>query len=629
MSAEDCKRCNGPPSLTKEHWEEWWPIIKDLYWKKGKKLPEIRQIMHEQHNFHCKERQYKTKFNNKENDQPSKRLRSEQYQAMATVASAYGTQTVSFKAWRGQRQVTVTIQQIHKELGRCRKRDTGSQRQGMSLSEARAILAEKNIQEELGLMHISSQDTPGLPPQLDTPSSPDGSDSGLSAASPIDSPTTPTNCHPLLASSPASYRPYIVEHGERGLSLAGMDVLMSQHTLSEYPNTYQFSFLNSPTALKACPPLSLTTDRLGQFSVDRGLPPPQAPLNDEKQRTIKWAQSFYLKSFAAENYSLHDLTKLKAEAIQDLKATLMVDPANQYILPCLNEVATVLGTNEKWAQLEEFLRESCVVIDGVECDDSPLTIPFRYALAACVDDSKAKALYGSKLQRTHDYMVPRYGKKHPNVLINCYYWAWHLHHEYQLYDDVINILLSRLYITLQQEGKYLDGHNLMIVNCMVMLGTAYARTQQHEVACNTFEQALWRLCPHRYLSAYRMVILLGLAESRAKLGDLPAAESRMNEVIQGRIEIFGYSSQLTWAAIETFYDILKSTRQEHAADAMYRHHTQQYARQQDRQWYLDRNLDVPPGLQIPSDRSAETWSAALPTRSQDQPLQAQTEEGRG
>ena len=117
-----------------------------------------------------------------------------------------------------------------------------------------------------------------------------------------------------------------------------------------------------------------------------------------------------------------------------LRTMLLVHPENHDILVCLVEVVVVLSTNQTWTHLEQFLRGSNQVIEM----SSPLAIPFRYALAACTDDKRAKLDYGSQLQTANDHVIPRFGKNHPHVLVDSYYLAWHLMDKKD-YVKVINI----------------------------------------------------------------------------------------------------------------------------------------------------------------------------------------------
>ena len=618
MLAGECERCNGPPSLTKEDWDRCWPTIKDLYYHRKTKLPELRQIMHDQHDFHGKERQYKTRFNREKNEH-SKRLRIEQYQAMATVANANGSQSVSFKAWRGGCQVTVTTQQIHKELGRCRKRATVSKRPEMSFSTAMALLKAKNVQVELRPTYFPSQDALEPPALVESPASPDGSDSSITAATPTESPVMPANPLKLHAANQPHQKPYLVEHGDGGVSLAGMHASLSQQSLPEGADPWEFYFMGPVADSSGYSMLSACADQFGQLSMDRGLPRPQPPLNEGKQRTIRWAQPFYMDCFATDKTYLQDLNRLKADAIHTLRTTLRVHPENHYILPCLNEVVTVLSTNEKMTQLEEFLRESDRVIEW----NSPLVIPFRYALAACVQDSELKRYYASQLRTTNEYMVSKFRKSHPNILVNSYYLAWHLmdDREYGTVIKILEKLLGKAQKTFGGDNLY-GGNNLMIVNCMAMLGRAYAETDQHEAACGMYDQALARFYDHPYLKAYRLMIKLRLALSQAKSGNVTWAEAHMEQVIQGRLEVSGYTSEATWSAIETLCEILKAAEKGQAAEALYKHHTHQYSRQQNRQYYLDRKLEVPPDLWDLPDKTLAPWSATLTVRSHSQPHQS-------
>ena len=620
MEAEDCtkcSRCNEPVSVTAEDWNHCGDRIKDLYLNQGWHLPQIRQEMHKYYDFHCKERQYKTKFK-KDPAYGSKRLLGDQYEAMAVVAKAQ-PQTINFRALRGGRQVDISLPQIHKELMRRRKRrsrDPPSRVHEMALDKAIEILNTARIQVISGSGVVSLQDDSRLLPFFETPASRSGSDSSCGVATPTGTPAS-LNESTSAFSRHSSYNfgrgPYTVDHGDGiQLSTHGMGILMKQQTLSEPLDPLVYLYMNSADDGRASLDASV-----GGNPFERGLPRPRAPENEEKQRTLRWAQPFYMGCFSAAKYALHDLTELKADAIKSLRTILLVNPENKHVFPCLNEVVTVLSMNEKWVQLEEFLRQSIGVIE----ENSPLATPFRYALAACIDDSDAKNHYGSMLQQTHNYMVPRCGLKHPNLLVNSYYWAWH-QMDNGKHGQVINLLRDRLAEAQNLlDGQKWDGHNLMIVNCLVMLGRAYFETNQHQKACNSYERALGHLYGHSYLQAYHLMILLRLAQSQVALGDMALAELHVKQVVHGRIAILGYSSQSTSSAIDDYYNLLQCMQQKQKADEMYMYHTQVCERLQDRQWYAERRLDIPKTLLDPTGAVTGTWSAPIPMRPQHTPLQ--------
>ena len=622
MEPEDCNecsRCNGPVSLTKEDWARCAPIIKNYYLNQGWRLPKIRQEMHRTHNFHCKERQYKTHFKNTPG-YLSKRLRSEQYHAMAVVAQAE-TQSVHFRAPRGGRQVDITLQQIHKELGRCRKRRSRglpSKADEMTLDKAKWILDSTGIEVVYG-PGVDSVDAARLLPHFEAPASPDGSESSLSVSTPVDGPASPVDFgHPYTLHQ-YSYSNYSLHTSDQSdgrlLSTTGMGLLVSQQPLQEDQNDFDLTFLPHVLALNDCSMLPINANPFGEF--DRSLPPPQSPLNKHKQRTVRWASPFYMACVVSDKATLHNINELKVEAIQEFKCILNDDPANRYILPCLNEVVTVLGANEKHAQLREFLSESCRVIESLESETSLLATPFRYCLAVCMGDTNAKEQYGSMLSRTHDYMVPIFGGKHPNLLVNTYYYAWHLMEKHE-FDEVIKLLRSRLYAA----QKLFDGHNLMIVNCMAMLGRAYTMTDQDRRAHSHYTEALKRLYHHPHLRAFRLGLVLRLAVSEAKLGFMPSAKSHANDVVKERLDMFGYVNQTTWAAIDMSCRILLADGLQEDADALWAHHEQAYAHEQNRQWYEMQGFPIPGRLSHEPVNFRPKWSASLTTRSLNQLFQS-------
>ena len=311
-----------------------------------------------------------------------------------------------------------------------------------SISDAQSLLIEKNIRVELVQLHSSSFIAGGarLGDWDDTPSSPDGSDTTMSVATPVGIPSTPGS-PPMILDLIGPHALGYSGFDSRGLepayagqpSIAGMYSPNVEQTPQEYENRHEYNFLVSTHCL-IDPPRTRPTDQLPTSST---LPLPLTQTNRLKQKACNVARQLYRYSFLADGTSQSDMNMLKRDAIRLLKESLKMGAENQYAFPCLNEVATVLATNEKWPQLEEFLKESDTVID------SPMATPFRYAFAALFGDIEGEERYGGLLKQTHDHMEPIYGLKHPNILVNSYYWAWH-QLEQGHYESAIHILEHRV-----------------------------------------------------------------------------------------------------------------------------------------------------------------------------------------
>lgn len=186
MSVAACKRCNGPSSVTRDEWDRVLDTVRECYLNQGQTLPAIRQFMHEHHDFHAKERHYKTRLHQAE--KAPKRLSRQQYRAMATVVGDEGSRIAHFIARRGHREVTITPQQIHKEMGRCRKKwqiadSPSSPPPLMSLSEAHHVLASSGIRL-VPAEHPLLSGSPIYPTPAEMIASPASTDTSAGAVTP-------------------------------------------------------------------------------------------------------------------------------------------------------------------------------------------------------------------------------------------------------------------------------------------------------------------------------------------------------------------------------------------------------------------------------------------------------------
>jgi hypothetical protein len=134
---------------------------------------------------------------------------------------------------------------------------------------------------------------------------------------------------------------------------------------------------------------------------------------------------------------------------------------------------------------------------------------------------------------------------------------------------------------------------------------------QHQLACNVFNEALAHLGHAPVYQAYRQVIVMRLASSQVELNDMSSAETNLGHVVRARIKIFGYSNPGTWAPIQALCDLLKKRGQTREASLVFRKHNQAYHREQDRQWYRDNGESVPPDLQDSPNPSEDAWPAAV------------------
>lgn len=610
MWPNDCTQCMDPSVPTKDDWQKMLPSINHYYYEQGLNLQHLGQKLCEEYGFHAKERQYKSRF--KQTEHHSKRLRSEHYLAMHTVAQAYPPQTVYFKAWRGGRRVHVFPQQISKELGRSQRRDDSSspsRPRTLSPAAAQRVLRESDIHFHF-VNQSESQALLSHSPSAFSAHSPIADDSDVAMMSSTrNSPLSDERSMTTISLTPelpttSLELPFRTSNWANGLqansierqqlSLAGMAVSAIHSPSSEsYFDHCSLSWAFNIIDAGPQSSVSAAFNADDQLPYTGGLPRPQAPIDAFQRMAGGWVYPHIEDSFGTQTDSSPDRAMCKRRGSEKLDFMLKMDPTNRYILPYLNFMVIVLGSNCKYDKLHEFLRESCEVIDQLPRPTVHLACPFRYALAYSKGDTVEMRYYGTMFEATQHHLEVNCGPNHPNVIVNSYYWAWHLLEEHQ-YPTVIQMLEEML----PRARKNMGSHNLVIVNCLAILARAYSEVDasHHDLAQKLLAEALQLLEDVRHTLAYRLTLMVRLAQTQARLGDFRAAEDGLKKVISQRAKLFGYKSPRTWAAIQELWNLLNlSGRKDDAHDA-WKFHEEGWNREQRRQWYVHKQYDVPAEL---------------------------------
>jgi tetratricopeptide (TPR) repeat protein len=562
---------------TKQEWDKHWPIITELYFREGESLERVIKIMGDQYNFHANSRQYKGKFSKA--DQQSKRIRAEQYLAMVVILEDFKKgghhhHDLYFKAARGGRPVTVTSQQIYKEIGRSRKQRQGrnatspySYQYPMSVAQARDELEIHHVEGPFSRSSPASKPLPShyLDPHRPTihssiMSTSVGSPEAMTDASTVASPgscVTPGHS-PMPVMEPVSKLP---------ISLSGM--------------SYKFNALNSSATTNGVS----VRNRLPDGSRGRGLlPPPTQRMDEGHERAYKWAQPFIDAAFKPD---MPFIGARKKEALDNLSTILRVHPLNEWIFPYMNRVFTIFSSNNKWPQLREFTMSSRDVIESVP-EAQPLACPFNYMLAYYDEDEERIRKYEKMFEATQNLLMDRCTEDHPNILINCYYQAWILlaNHRRQAAIDLLEKTLQKV-----SSNHNIGDTNLVTINCMVMLSRAYAENQEHEKAIFFLEGPINNLddMPSddmHYLQPFKASLLVRLAESRSQIGDLSHAEVHFRHACALRTEFLGRQDASTWAAIWALAETLrKLDRATEAAELLHEENELRKVQQQKIEYY--------------------------------------------
>jgi hypothetical protein len=596
-------------------WATHLPRICELYYGLRYTLEDTQRILQQETGFFATLRMYKDRIRNMAVH--PKKICMQKYQAMSVVAEDYQKRglNIHFIGPSGFQVFKRTPAQITKQLRRPHSL------QPITLEEANDVLQQSNIRvvvephamsqdlsaptlsnpatvyEQGGSHEQSAAGTPGytmLPPSVpDYDTTPTTLPTNLLAGAMLPPPMAnnaniafhqvdwnyPQN--PRMQMGPPFPQP-LHDHGPslkpikgESLSLAGINLLperLSQpKPQRDDDDSYDFSAdfaalsLTGIHAAKATAPLSAVVSRV--------LPPPSSV--ERRRMVIECAAPFFLDCFQRDDPHM-PVSFSKAVAMERFKYILTATPGNQFVLPLLNWMSTVLSSNRKTVQLKEFVAECCQVLDTCEDYGFPMATPFRYMQAFCDDDEDAMQYHGSSLERGTERLVQLYGADHPNVLVNEYHDAWHTLRQPAGWVRAREILRS----CSERSEKSMGRQNLMTLNCMAVLGRGHSENGDHAEAKRIYDEMLLRFPqPPQPLQAYRLIIVQRLAESEEHLGELSSAEHRFRQVYEGRLQLLSAFDPETKAAMLALANILRRSGNLSAAESVQQHYDREHERQ--------------------------------------------------
>jgi len=586
---------------SKQAWEEKKELILDLYLEQNRTCEQICAILKPEPAFRfITPRQLKSRF--KEWDLMRKKISKELYVAMQVVYHHRTTQNLDtiFDAPIRKTRKLCKPQNIQKEIKRPNLRRKIS---WPSVERAQEILRDADVrcltppvcQGSDGYFHSCPQAEPGSPSIMSAsggtfliPPHDDEADGesleeeddddedekekyhhhyhhpARSLSGPLELGDSPRA--PVVAHNPSSHTGALPGLQELGLDIkpvSGGPYTSSTERLThnihlrwQFGSNYHenFDFAETIQALGRMS-LSATPDGyhasassvLGQNESGMPFLAPNAP----KLTASQWAAPYFCQCFSDAETNGNPVLS-KHTAMEAFRLMLRQDVNNQFIFPCLSWMVTVLGCNDKGRELQDFLSESCAVIDEVMGPNLTYGSPFHYALAICTENAADVEKYGSKFEQSHHQIKLLWGDNHPNVLVNAYYWAWHSlkkgHH-----SDVIKVLeMCR-----PASERIMGRHDLLTINCLVVLSRACEEMGNYPEAIVHLEDALQRLGnPPRILQAYRLVLIRRLGKLYGEVGNTDMAEMLLREALDGRLKYSRIHNAHTWGAFENLRDLL-------------------------------------------------------------------------
>ncbi|KAK5213646.1 hypothetical protein LTR47_000834 [Exophiala xenobiotica] len=603
------------PCHPREVWEAWKGTIAQMYLRENKTCGEIRTHLLGK-NFPCSERQIKNRLSEWKFE--CKKTPSQHYLAMLVVAEAYPADgyEVMFDVPKRHDREVFSLKKIKKECDRVKKKcHKDRTRFGPpSLEDAQRILCDANIRvnwEPTGtqplfqpcVCHKGNDNTycygancsaevgrcsvDGWTYQAPEPvnssfstnySSPSIMSSHRCSPSCVNTPCTAFSDDKLHASS-------MVSSGTKDLGSRSVHIIRENISHTPPPDdpeppseSAELASLHAALDLKlglSSPPASLCdeeepmpdfdfsqvldTNDSEEENGDGGIGGPwrwrKDNMNLHRMNVCGWAAPYYWQFFQ-ECTDPTTLKLSKRQSIHILQQSLRDD--KNLLYPCLDWVLAVLGSQNRMAELKDFISTSCTVIDNDPelRKNKAFAVPFHYAMAFANYDYTQMDHWGNELSNAYLEVRNRWGERHPNSLVVAHFCAWHALHCRQ-FDEAVTLLTHSLPICEEVMGR----HNLLTINCLTILSRAFEEAQNIDGAMVYLQSALSRFVSKRPdLEKLRLILVQRLALIQLRhTNDLHSAEQNLLQVLCARGFLGGLDSKQTWSTIHRLGELFFTT----------------------------------------------------------------------
>ncbi|KIX02375.1 uncharacterized protein Z518_08316 [Rhinocladiella mackenziei CBS 650.93] len=308
-----------------------------------------------------------------------------------------------------------------------------------------------------------------------------------------------------------------------------------------------------------------------------------------KMSASRWIGPYYSQCFVTPIH-MAALERSKSLSMEALKCCLCQD--NPYIFPGLSFMVLMLGDSGRMAELAAFLDASCTVIDGHQQMRGSFTYasPFHYTLAWAIGDECGMDCYGENFDRSLAQISQIWDKFHPHYLVTAYFSAWHHIHKHK-YSEAIPLLKECLPISERVMGR----HDLLTINCLVILARAYADEGHLPLAVALLRRAMDPLDKSQEprIERFRLMVLCRLGQFEAEMGQNGNAEEKFWKVLQGRSFACGLETGDTWSAVYRLCDIFSRTNRDQQAKDLMNYMEKRLNWERDQAWYAQ-NKRTPP-----------------------------------
>ncbi|RMZ81732.1 hypothetical protein DV738_g2109, partial [Chaetothyriales sp. CBS 135597] len=335
---------------------------------------------------------------------------------------------------------------------------------------------------------------------------------------------------------------------------------------------------------------------------------PERPSDRVKSLMANWSVPYVLQCLM-ETVVLDSKPGQRAFSSDALSIALSETVENKHILLCLNWVICVLYFNCRVHGLRQFVDESSALVRARTPADSVLRLPFDLMSAWLRDDAAELSRLGAELRQAYPQVRRTFPDNHPHSVVYFYFSCWYaLEHEKSSLEA-----RTELQKALPMLKRSLGFHNSLVSQSMVMLGRSFNNTGHYADARMILSQALESIgSPCKHMVAYRLYAVELLAEAEIGFNELEAAQKHLEEVLAGRLALFGLGSNneaatsQIWCVVYELCEVMKKLGKVQEAGELRRRYHMEHEEAR-RHWFVERNQTppaiVPPPYQTPSPRS--------------------------
>ena len=278
---------------------------------------------------------------------------------------------------------------------------------------------------------------------------------------------------------------------------------------------------------------------------------PGEQLSDEDMAS-RWVV-YYFQACICESQGDHEgMQENVKEASKVFRS--MLQCLNTYLLTGLTLMTSILYFHDHTELLQQFLENSCQVIEKVFSRDHPILVPYRYMLLSVSGEQGDKSAMTHALDHAHKAFQLTWGKVHSNTLTALYYHGCSLL-ESNRFKEAEKQLQECFQLSQENLGH---SHFLTVWTLATISRTLSTSNTGREADAVRYLQAAISRCRRMMHEEhpYYLELNRNLATIHLKLRNMSEVEKLYRFVLKGRINMLGLGREITKASVDDLHDVL-------------------------------------------------------------------------